>query len=201
MRQQRQYRLGLLGVLTLLSGGLGGLVAPACGKPELPTTEPLAEFSKRVDEYVALRNKLSDSLGPVDQTKSQAEIAARASVLATGIVAARPNAKQGHIFTPEAATVIATIIQEEYRRRSAAVTETRETQAEEHRLEGLPDFVPQVNQLFPTTYPLATFDPLLLRVLPKLPEQLEYRRMSHYLLLRDVEANLIVDFMPDAFPK
>lgn len=58
-----------------------------------------------------------------------------------------------------------------------------------------------MNQLFPTTYPLATFDALLLPILPKLPEQVEYRRMSHYLMLRDVEANLIVDFMPNAFPK
>jgi hypothetical protein len=161
----------------------------------------MADFGKRVDDYVALHNRLADSAGPIDETKSQAEIAARAAGLARAIVAARPNAKQGDLFTPEAASVIATLIQQEYRRRSEAVKESRETSAEEHRADGLPDFVPQVNQLFPTTYPLATFDPLLLPILPKLPEQVEYRRMSHYLMLRDAQANVIVDFMPNAFPK
>lgn len=189
--------------LLLLAGAAGmlGFAAPGCGKPENPTTEPLADFSTRVDEYLTLRNRIADSLGSVTETTSQAEIAARASALARGIVAARPNARQGLIFTPEAATVIATMIREEYRRRSEAVKETREKQAEEHQREGLPDFAPKVNELFPTTYPLATFDPLLLPLLPKLPEQLEYRRMSHYLFIRDVEANLIVDFMPSAFPE
>ncbi|MGQ0703613.1 MAG: hypothetical protein ACT4PM_10825 [Gemmatimonadales bacterium] len=181
-----------------------GLLAPAC-KPEPQVeevTEPLADFSKRVDEYVALRYRVADTLGKIDQGKTQADIAARAAALAQGIVTARPNARQGDIFTPEAATVIATIIQEEYRRRTQAVQETRQEQAEEHEQDRLPPFTPKVNEKFPTNYPLGTFDALLLPLLPKLPEGvLEYRRMDHYLLLRDVEANLIVDFMPQAFPK
>jgi len=180
-----------------------GLLVPACKRePQVEeVTEPLADFSKRVDEYLALRYKVADTLGKVDETTNQAQIAARAAALAQGIVTARLNAKQGDIFTPEAATVIATIIQEEYRRRSQAVQKTREKQAEEHTMDGLPPFTPKVNEKFPTNYPLGTFDPLLLPLLPKLPEgSLEYRRMDHYLILRDVEANLIVDFMPQAFP-
>lgn len=181
-----------------------GLLVPACTRePQVEeVTEPLAEFSKRVDEYVALRNRIADTLGKVDVTKSQAEIAARAAALAQGIAAARPNARQGDLFTPEAATVIATVIQEEYRRRSQAVQETRQEQAEEYERDELPPFTPKVNEKFPTNYPLGTFDPLLLPLLPKLPDGiLEYRRVDHYLLVRDVEANLILDFMPQAFPQ
>jgi hypothetical protein len=177
------------------------LLALACGKEPTPIAEPLTDFEKRTSEYTTLRTRLADSLGPVDETKSQAEIAARAAALATAITNARLNAKQGDIFTPEAATVIATMIKDEYTRRSEKVTEDREDHAEEYKSDGLQPFEPKVNQLFPTNYPLPTFDPLLLPLLPKLPEHLEYRRMEHYLMLRDIDANLIVDFMPNAFPK
>jgi hypothetical protein len=148
-----------------------------------------------VGTYVALRNRLADSVGELDTTKSQDEIAARATALGNAIVAARSQAKQGDIFTPEVATIFATLIKQEYARRSEPVQETREDQQDE-----LPNFAPQVNQIYPTTYPLATFPPALLPLLPELPEQLEYRVVQNYLVLRDVEANLIIDFMPDAIP-
>jgi hypothetical protein len=160
-----------------------------------PTAGAFEEFSKRVDEYVTLRNRLADSAGTVDENMDQQKIADRASGLAAAILSARPQAKQGDIFTPEAATVFATMIKEEYSRRPPPVLDAREDTQEE-----LPNFTPEVNQLYPTTYPLATFPPALLPLLPRLPEQLEYRVVQHYLILRDVEANLIVDFMPNAMP-
>jgi hypothetical protein len=64
----------------------------------------------------------------------------------------------------------------------------------------LPDFVPEVNQLYPTAYPLATFPATLLPLLPQLPKELEYRIVSKYLILLDVEASVIVDLMPHAVP-
>jgi len=175
---------------------LAGL-ALACGKQDRvdPTAAPIADFLKRVDEYVALRNRLADAIGPIDETKSQAEITLRAATLASNIKLERAQAKPGDIFTAEVATVFATLIHQEDSRRPDSVRETREDQQEE-----LPDFVPQVNEIYPTTYPLATFPARLLPLLPKLPEQVEYRIVQHYLILRDVEANLIVDFMPHAVP-
>ncbi|HEV8148947.1 MAG TPA: hypothetical protein VGP61_02050 [Gemmatimonadales bacterium] len=190
----RRARYGIASLLAALTVG--------CGKQERvdPTAAPFAEFSKRVDAYIALRNTLADSVGPLDETKSQAEIAARATALANSIIVARADAKQGDIFTPEVATIFATLLKEEYRRRPDSVKETRVDQEQEHRVDGLPDFVPKVNQIYPTSYPLVTFPPTLLPLLPKLPEQLEYRLMGHHLFLRDVEANLIVDVMPNAVP-
>ena len=160
-----------------------------------PTAAVFADFGKRVDAYVALRNQLADSVGELDPTRSQAEIATRAAALGKAIIARRAGAKQGDIFTPEVATVLATLIKEEYSRRSEPVQETREDQQEE-----LPDFVPSVNQIYPTSYPLATFPPALLPLLPQLPEEVEYRIAQNYLVLRDIEANLIVDLMPNAVP-
>lgn len=160
-----------------------------------PTEAAFAEFTKRIDDFVALRNRLADSVGPLDPTGTPAEITARSDRLAQAIITARPNAKPGDIFTTEVATVIATMIKEEYRRRADTVIETRGDAQEE-----LPDFVPQINTAYPTTYPLATFPATLLPLLPRLPEQLEYRVVGKYLILRDVEANLIIDFMPNAMP-
>jgi hypothetical protein len=34
--------------------------------------------------------------------------------------------------------------------------------------------------------------------LPKLPEQLEYRIVGKNLIIRDIDANIIVDFVPNA---
>jgi hypothetical protein len=159
-----------------------------------------ADFRKRVDDYVALRNQLAAKVGPIDETKSQAEIAARAATLAHLIGEARKDTAQGAIFTPAAAAQFVALIKREYHGRPDSVKATRADQEDEHRTEGLPDFVPRVNQLFPTAYPLPTFPPALLALLPQLPKEVEYRIVGHHLLLRDVEANLIIDYVPNAVP-
>ena len=187
----------------ILAGMAGAALAVGAGcdkdevkKPETdPSTTVFDDFAKRVDGYMKIRKSIVDSVGELDPTKSQAEITARAAALANGVVAARAEAKQGDIFTPEFAALVATLIKEEYKRRSISVQETRSDQQDE-----LPDFKPAVNQLYPTTYPLATFPATLLPLLPTLPEQLEYRVVQHYLVLRDVEANVIIDYMPNAVP-
>ena len=184
------------GITVLLAAGaLGCGKEPYEERPD-PTAAVFAEFGKRVDAYVRLRDSLAEGMGPLDETKSQAEIAARATTLGTLIQRARDSAKQGEIFTPEFATVAVTLIKSEYKQEIDSVVEQRDDAQEE-----LPNFVPAVNLLYPTTYPLATFPATLLKLLPALPtDKVEYRIVTHYLILRDVEANLIIDFIPNAVP-
>lgn len=188
------------GALTrlMIAGTLAGLVGGCDKKTERldPNTEIFADFTKRVDDYVVLRNKLADSVGPLNPESSQNEIAARSTKLANAIIAARQSAKQGDILTPEAASIIAQLIKQEYDRRPARILEARGDAQEE-----LPDFTPAVNQIYPTGYPLATFPASLLPMLPRLPKELEYRIVSKYLILRDIEANVTVDVMPHAVPQ
>jgi hypothetical protein len=188
----RWRRISLLGMAVTVIGAGCRKDEP---KPLDPMTAAFTDFDKRVDGYVTLRKQLVDSVGELDPTRSQAEIATRATALGQAIIAARAQAKPGDIFTPEIATILATLIRQEYGRRADTVLETREDQQDE-----LPDFVPEVNQIYPTTYPLATFPPALLPLLPPLPDEVEYRVVQHYLVLRDVEANVIIDFMPNAVP-
>ena len=192
--KQRHLRRARLGTALFIAVGVIGCKGEDRERVD-PMAGPIADFAKRVDDYVALHNKMADSVGVLDETKSQDEIAVRATALGKAIIAARTTAKQGDIFTPEVATVFATLIKEEYRRRGWSVRETRDDAQDE-----LPNFTPTVNQIYPTTYPLATFPATLLPLLPKLPEAVEYRVVTHYLILRDIESNLIVDFMPNAVP-
>ncbi len=189
-RRGALMRLGLAGVLAGLALG--------CGKKDRvdPTKAVFEDFAKRVDQYAALRNTLADSVGPLDPTWDQAKIFVRSTKLADAIRTARSGAKPGDIFTPEAATIIATLITQEYSRRPDTVLNARGDAQRE-----LPDFVPEVNQIYPTTYPLATFPATLLPLLPRLPKELEYRIVSKYLILRDIEANVIIDIMPHAVPQ
>ena len=57
---------------------------------------------------------------------------------------------------------------------------------------------PQLHVRLPVTAQMATMPPALLSVLPRLPKSLEYRIIGRYLVLRDVDASLIIDYIPDA---
>ena len=52
----------------------------------------------------------------------------------------------------------------------------------------------------PSKLPLATGPATLMLAQPELPPVLEYRIVGRSLLLRDVKANIVVDFVRDAVP-
>ncbi len=56
----------------------------------------------------------------------------------------------------------------------------------------------RVNDAYPEGIPLQSTPPSLLLNLPPLPPEMEYRVSGRCILLRDIEANLIVDFICDA---
>lgn len=151
----------------------------------------MADFNKRVVAYVALAKQLGDSLPPLKRTDDAAEIAAREVTLGFAIRASRSAARPGDVFTHPAAEAFQRIIKKDFRQRSA--------QRRKLVLDEIPHFHPKVNQTYPAESPLATFPVTLLAALPALPEGLEYRLLSEALILRDVKANIIVDFILDVF--
>ena len=58
----------------------------------------------------------------------------------------------------------------------------------------------RVNDEYPDKVPLQSTPPTLLMNLPKLPKELDYRVIGRALALRDCDANIIVDFIPDVIP-
>jgi hypothetical protein len=58
-----------------------------------------------------------------------------------------------------------------------------------------------VNSRYPDTVPLTTVPPQVLQTMPKLTEDLEYRFIGDALILLDVHAHVIADFIEDVLPK
>jgi hypothetical protein len=57
-----------------------------------------------------------------------------------------------------------------------------------------------VNADYPAGRSIPVMPPCLLAELPPLPEELQYRFVGRDLILWDVHAGLIVDFVPNAIP-
>jgi hypothetical protein len=57
-----------------------------------------------------------------------------------------------------------------------------------------------VNAAYPDRLPRTTVPPTLLLSLPQLPPEVAYRIVGHFFVLEDIEARIVVDFIPGAIP-
>jgi hypothetical protein len=183
---------------TTIVGTLAAIVlgcAPTAGREQdkvNPQAAVLQEFKQHVDNYMKLHTDLEKQSPPLKETEDPAKIKASQDVLAEKIRAARATAKPGDIFTPAVQTEFRRLLRPEMTGPDAA--DTKKTIKDD-----APVAVPlKVNAKYPSSQPLPTVPPNILLRLPRLPEDLEYRIIGTTLILRDVHANLIVDFMPKA---
>lgn len=155
----------------------------------------LKDFKDRVDKYLTLHEKKEKGAAQPKETHDPAKIKATQDTLAARIQAARADAKHGDIFTPEIQRLFRRLMYPELKQPDAPQTKRaiKEDGPPPPRSQTL-----KVNGRFPEGEPLPTVPPNLLAQLPKLPEELEYRILGKDLILRDVDANLIVDFIPNA---
>jgi len=56
----------------------------------------------------------------------------------------------------------------------------------------------QINGDYPEGKPLSTVPPNILAVLPRLPDDIQYRFLGRHLILLDLRANVILDRIPYA---
>jgi hypothetical protein len=146
------------------------------------------EFSARVQTYLKLQKTLESSLPSLKATAVPEMITAHQEALARTIREARPQAKQGDIFTPAAS--------EAFRRASHAALEgPHSVKSRAYMQAGAPDSAMRlaVNSVYPDTQPITPFPPALLAAFPPLPAQVAYRIVGRTLILIDVESRLIVD--------
>jgi hypothetical protein len=165
------------------------------------TAEALKDYADRIKDYLKIHKKAADTLPPLTGNEDPATVAAYRVSLARAIRARRPYARRGAIFD---AKVVPTIV-------ARVRTELEGPEARPARKvlrEGNPRFdvegaVPvtvRVNADYPLRAPVSTVPPSILLTLPQLPDSLEYRFVGRDLILRDVEANIIVDFIVGAAP-
>ena len=153
-----------------------------------------AEFARRVQAYVALKEAVARTVLPLESLRDPAEVRRRTEALATVIRSARSDARQGDIFTPEIAQLMRRAIHDgcegDYLLIVALVREEYTAPLPPAAIHGR----------WPWSVPVPTMLPGLLAALPPLPNGLQYRFVNDALALIDIDANLIIDFVPDALP-
>jgi hypothetical protein len=159
-----------------------------------PAAQVLLEFKQRIDKYMELHNRLEKKAPRLKTTEDPAKIKASQDALAALLRAERAGAKQGEIFTPDAATAFRKLMYPEVKGPDGPDTK----KAIQDDAPPAREVVLKVNARYPENAPLPTVPPNLLASLPQLPEDLEYRIIGRTLILRDVHANIIVDYLPKA---
>ncbi len=181
-----------IGIGTALIGG-NMLEAQSSSQASKQESQIIDDFGARVTRYLELRTREAGT--PPKPTKSTDKLENKEQEMRTKVQAARANAKQGDIFSPEIA---------EYFRRQIAATlhgpQGERIRASLHHAEPVHNLPLAVNQAYPEGVPLQSTPPSLLLNLPRLPKELEYRIVGRDLVLHDTAANLVVDFVPNAVP-
>jgi hypothetical protein len=153
--------------------------------------EIAAEFQKRVDAYASLSLKLAATLPKLPKEATPQQIDQDQRAFEKLVVHERRDAKPGDLFIPEMQTYVRTLLADVFKGPLGAA-ERKAVHDEPHPVR------PVVNKRYPDDVPLSTMPPRLLANLPKLPDQLEYRFVHNDLILMDVHAHIILDFIADA---
>jgi hypothetical protein len=195
------------------------LAAPGCAKRHKPIVPPqtvrmdedvLHEFAEEIREYVKLHRKLTERIPPPEPTWSAQQIADRQRQMTVAIQNARREKKQGNIFEPETEAAFRNVLKREFAGPNGPAM-LHEIHSGNPKTEGVPQqrnprnepkksFPLQVNTYYPDDAPLSSVPPSLLLHLPALPEEVRYRFVGRSLILRDTDANVILDFLRDVVP-
>jgi hypothetical protein len=179
--------------LTIAAIALTATAAHAQPAPVNAYGAAVKAFRDRADEYLALRKKAGEGLPALKETDDPNKLAPRQQALGEAIRQARAGARAGDLFGPEIGTRARRLVREDWADRAS---KDRAAIAEDIP----PDWVAKVNATYPSSLPLATFPAALLAELPPLPEGLEYRFAGRHLIIRDAEANIVVDVLSNALP-
>ena len=148
------------------------------------------EFQGRIDNYLAAKKKQDIAKKPTD---SSSKLAQQKQQTAEKTKEARPEAQRGDIFTPVVTAYFKQQIESTLRG-----PEGGKVRASLRHAEPLPNVQLKVNTRYPRNLPLQSTPPTLLKNLPPLPKELQYRIVGSTLALYDMASGLVVDFIPGA---
>jgi hypothetical protein len=152
------------------------------------------EFARRVDAYVALRRQLEQLLPPEIVTPELDALFAPRRAMNREMRLARRQARQGDIFTPALGAYFRTVIAETLQRERIvdllAIIEDENTVRTPAR----------VNGDYPAGRSVPAMPPCLLEALPTLPREVRYSFVGQDLILWDLHAGLIVDYVRQVVP-
>jgi hypothetical protein len=174
---------------------LGGPSRAQTPNPTPAESAALEQFDTAIAEYMALRRRLTNEIPRPVPNSTSVELNNASDALAGAIQRSRQNAAVGDLF---AAPVIAVL--------KRKVDDALRTPQLRQALAGIDDEapmvrVPKIHLRFPGAAQMATMPASLLNVFPTLPKELEYRIVGRNLVLRDVDAALILDYIPNVIPR
>lgn len=142
-----------------------------------------ADFSARIEAYLELRHTLEKGLPPLTVTDDPAEIGRAERALARRIRVARAGARRGELFTPDIGAGFrkALLLETDADTRSAIMDENPGA------------FSIRINGTYPKEHPVSTVPANILALLPRLPDDIQYRFLGPDLVLHDTRANVILD--------
>jgi len=174
---------------------VGGQAAVSLSK-EAKNAAGFKEFMDRVQTYVNLHKSIESSLPALKPTDQPEKIANHQQALAQRIREVRRHARRGDMFSEEARKAFRRTVREEFGGPHGHGARTTIRQGEPLKTIHL-----HVNEPYPDGVPYTTLPPTLLLKFPKLPDQVAYLIVVRDLILLDVEANLVIDRIPDIFPE
>lgn len=163
--------------------------------PQTPAeSRAYVEFRKRIDAYLEVHRR-AQGKAPRRSTEATPEAIDRHQrALAALIQKDRAAARRGDIFTPEAEAAMKAVL-----RRVFGGPDGKQLKASIMDENPGPVKV-TVNGRYPDEVPLSTVPPQVLASLPKLPKEIEYRFVGDTLVLLDVQAHIVIDFIDKALP-
>jgi len=153
--------------------------------------ELVSDFKRRVDRYMKLHEKVRKQGIRQRQRDDIGENLVSQQAMAMRIRLARHDARPGDLFTPPIAMALRRALDPELR--GAAALGARESIREDAPA----TFVLVVNGSFPEGESRSTMPANVLQILPPLPSGLEYRIIDTHLVLMDIDAHIVVDYMLD----
>jgi hypothetical protein len=187
-------RSAILGAI-LIGVASAAAAAPQKAQPRVnPNAAVIADFQKRVAAYLALHNKLEDTLPKLSKEATPQAIDGHQRALAKLVQEARKTAKQGDLLTPAMQRLVRTLLRPIF-----AGKQGQQIKNEILDKEYKGDAKLAVNARYPDEVPISTVPPQVLKGLPKLPDELEYRFIQNSMIIFDSHAHIIVDFIYRAF--
>jgi hypothetical protein len=155
----------------------------------------MAEFTKRVNEYMEVHRRLERSLPDIPKDATPQQIDTHQRQLEKLIQGERLKAREGYFFDKATRALFR-------RHLNVAFSGPDGADAKAEIMDEYPGPVRIViNGRYPDTIPLSTVPPKALALLPPLPEELEYRFIGDRLILLDVHAHIVLDAIDKAFRK
>lgn len=170
-------------------------VSPDQNATRAPGDKGFAHFSANVQQYLKVHNRAEKEVPKPKSANSPEALVARQRALRENIRHIRESAKRGDIFTPDAAAAFRRATEREFHGSKA-----QNARATIRQGEPLQQVAVKVNEVYPKGLPYTSVPPTLLQKFPTLPGAVAYRIVGHDLILLDVDAELVIDVMPDALP-